>query len=299
MIEGASKFKDINDLFVSDDESGSESAMDLETPDKEENGEPAAKRAKVTKKEAPAPEPEKPKWSNPDPYYLIPPLDESRAKRKDVVQLLRKAKVEAQNTAPAANAVSRNADFIGFGDDDDDEERDDAPAELMVNGGDPSEEGEIGSDEEMEGSRDQGAQRPASLTNGESSRHVQNSFTPINNSSAGPSFSHLRNLHSMEEPQTNGTSLTTTQVQTPVEAPAPSEQALNEARELLAEMNAKEGIEPQNSKRHDRFDRRKPHTDRKRNANEGEITKMWTARDRKSSTPWYIDHSESPNTVYW
>ena len=285
MLEGISRFKDVNDLFISDDEDGSESAMDLETPDGD--AEPAAKRTKVT--EETAPEPEKPKWSNPDPYYLIPPLDESRAKRKDVVQLLRKAKVEAEKTAPAANAVSRNADFIGFGDDEDDEDAGDG---LAVDGGDPSEEGEIGSDEEMVGSHEKKTQR-VSLSNGGSSRPVQSSASTAINTPTGPSFSHLRNLHSMAEPQTNGTSLASTQVATPAGATGASESALEEARDLLAELNAQEGVEPQTSNRHSA-----PHG-KKRRSGEGDLTKTWTAKDRASATPWHIDHSEAPDTVYW
>jgi hypothetical protein len=196
--------------------------------------------------------------------------------------LLRKAKVEAEQSAPAANAVSRNADFIGFGDDEDD-------TPLVTLGGvivdDPSEEGEIDSDTETQ---------PTSQSNGGPSRPAQNSsLMPINAPSGPSSFSHLRNLHNTAESQTNGTTQASTQAVTPAEAPMASEKTLDEARNLLAEINAQEGKEPQTTNRHTA-----PHS-KKRRVEEGDITKTWAAKDRASSTPWHIDHSRSPDTVYW
>lgn len=55
-----------------------------------------------------------PKWSNPDPYTSLPPTDELR-KRKDVVKLIRKARVAIEKDASAANQVHINEDFISFG----------------------------------------------------------------------------------------------------------------------------------------------------------------------------------------
>ncbi|KAI0533719.1 hypothetical protein GGR58DRAFT_97424 [Xylaria digitata] len=57
-----------------------------------------------------------PKWSNPDPYTALPPPETSR--KKDVVQLIRKARVEAEAKKPTVPAEA--ADFIScdFSDDD-------------------------------------------------------------------------------------------------------------------------------------------------------------------------------------
>ncbi|KAI0417778.1 hypothetical protein F5X98DRAFT_133222 [Xylaria grammica] len=57
-----------------------------------------------------------PKWSNPDPYTALPPPETSR--KKDVVQLIRKARVEAEAKKPTAPTEA--ADFIScdFSDDD-------------------------------------------------------------------------------------------------------------------------------------------------------------------------------------
>lgn len=62
-----------------------------------------------------------PKWSNPDPYTALPCPDETTRKKRDVVKLIRKARVEesAKPTAP-----TEAEDFISFDlteDEDDDE----------------------------------------------------------------------------------------------------------------------------------------------------------------------------------
>jgi non-canonical poly(A) RNA polymerase PAPD5/7 len=60
-----------------------------------------------------------PKWSNPDPYTALPPPDESQRKKKDVVKLIRKARVAAtsENTTKTG-AVSDDFISFDFGDDD-------------------------------------------------------------------------------------------------------------------------------------------------------------------------------------
>jgi non-canonical poly(A) RNA polymerase PAPD5/7 len=59
-----------------------------------------------------------PQWSNPDPYTALPPPDESQRKKKDVVKLIRKARVtDGGDGSTKAGAV--NDDFISFDFDDD------------------------------------------------------------------------------------------------------------------------------------------------------------------------------------
>lgn len=61
-----------------------------------------------------------PKWSNPDPYTVLPPIDDEQRKRKDVVKLIRKARKDADDANIAEhNQVIANDDFISFGMDDD------------------------------------------------------------------------------------------------------------------------------------------------------------------------------------
>ena len=61
-----------------------------------------------------------PKWSNPDPYTVLPPVDEATRKRKDVVKLIRKARKEAEVNTTGSNQAAANDDFISFGVDGDD-----------------------------------------------------------------------------------------------------------------------------------------------------------------------------------
>jgi non-canonical poly(A) RNA polymerase PAPD5/7 len=147
MNEGReSRFKVLGDL--SDSDSGSDdSAMDLEdesghstgTPavdhsDESEDEHPRAKRARIIKTKSPQAEQVKPKWSNPDPYTVLPPPGESDAKKKDVVKLIRKAKVEAAKPVAAA---AEGDDFISLNFDDDDDDDDD------VEQSDSNEEGDV------------------------------------------------------------------------------------------------------------------------------------------------------------
>ena len=55
-----------------------------------------------------------PKWSNPDPYTILPPPDESRGKKKDVIKLIRKARVEAKPETSEISAAVKNDDFISL-----------------------------------------------------------------------------------------------------------------------------------------------------------------------------------------
>ena len=60
-----------------------------------------------------------PRWSNPDPYTALPPVDENQRKRKDVVKLIRKARKESEAAAAERNQVAANDDFISFAMDED------------------------------------------------------------------------------------------------------------------------------------------------------------------------------------
>lgn len=87
-----------------------------ELPDGSEGLEPPTKRratavdAKAAKEAASVP-----KWSNPDPYTVLPPVDETQRKRKDVVKIIRKARITAEKEAATENQVVANDDFISFG----------------------------------------------------------------------------------------------------------------------------------------------------------------------------------------
>lgn len=55
-----------------------------------------------------------PKWSNPDPYTALPPPDETKHKKIDVVKMIRKAKIANEEAKQQNNAVADNQDFISL-----------------------------------------------------------------------------------------------------------------------------------------------------------------------------------------
>lgn len=94
-------YRDVDELSESDD-----AAMDISGESDLEVMEPAAKRVRLSDDQA------IPKWSNPDPYTALPPPDETQRKKKDVVQMIRKARVEAESKKAAGD--SEAAEFISF-----------------------------------------------------------------------------------------------------------------------------------------------------------------------------------------
>ena len=58
-----------------------------------------------------------PKWSNPDPYTVLPPPDESKGKKKDVVKMIRKAKIAQDKTEENKQSVPEDFIAFDFGDD--------------------------------------------------------------------------------------------------------------------------------------------------------------------------------------
>nr|OQO25986.1 hypothetical protein B0A51_07703 [Rachicladosporium sp. CCFEE 5018] len=57
-----------------------------------------------------------PKWSNPDVYTALPCPETLGAPKKDIVQQIRKAKLDAASARASSNAVTQNDDFISFDD---------------------------------------------------------------------------------------------------------------------------------------------------------------------------------------
>lgn len=105
---GRATYRDVDELSDSD-----EAAMDIS--DNSDNSdsdadEPARKRARTSAATTSKPEQEVPRWSNPDPYTALPPPDESTRKKKDMVQLIRKARVEAEAKKPTTQ--TEGLDFI-------------------------------------------------------------------------------------------------------------------------------------------------------------------------------------------
>lgn len=94
---------------------------------KAEDGDGPRKRTKFTRDDGD----QVPKWSNPDPYTVLPPPETLGAPKKDIVEVIRKAKVDSTDQTSVGNAVTQNDDFISFNDnamkdEEDSEEEDDA-----------------------------------------------------------------------------------------------------------------------------------------------------------------------------
>ncbi|KAI0113312.1 hypothetical protein F4814DRAFT_421433 [Daldinia grandis] len=102
---GRATYRDVDELSDSD-----EAEMDISDNSDSDVAEPAAKRMRTSETNVTKPEQDAPKWSNPDPYTALPPPDESTRKKKDMVQLIRKARVEAEAKQPAAPV--EGLDFI-------------------------------------------------------------------------------------------------------------------------------------------------------------------------------------------
>ncbi|RTE73714.1 hypothetical protein BHE90_011859 [Fusarium euwallaceae] len=102
--EGAAKFRSIDEL--SDDDE-----LEMDISDSEETEGPSKKRAKTGDDSASGDA--APKWSNPDPYTALPCPDESTRKKRDMVKLIRKARVEDETAAKLA-ASTEAEDFISF-----------------------------------------------------------------------------------------------------------------------------------------------------------------------------------------
>ncbi|RFU73962.1 dna polymerase sigma subunit, partial [Trichoderma arundinaceum] len=116
--EGA-KFRDLDDL--SDDD---ELAMDISSRSSQsDTEEPSKKRVRTAVADGSADA--TPKWSNPDPYTALPCPDESTRKKRDVVKLIRKARLEDSSSKPAASTEAE--DFLSFDlSDNEDAEEDDS-----------------------------------------------------------------------------------------------------------------------------------------------------------------------------
>ncbi|OIW24730.1 hypothetical protein CONLIGDRAFT_104829 [Coniochaeta ligniaria NRRL 30616] len=117
--EAGATYRPLSDLSDSD-----EAEMDISEGegDATASQEPSSKRARLGLQKS-ASDDSVPKWSNPDPYTALPPPDAAGKQRKDVVQLIRKARVvEAKESK--ASIPAEAADFIPCDFDDSDDEND-------------------------------------------------------------------------------------------------------------------------------------------------------------------------------
>jgi non-canonical poly(A) RNA polymerase PAPD5/7 len=127
---GGVTYRPLDELSDSD-----ETDMDISGDEAEAAEGPSNKRARLAVEQS-ASDNNAPKWSNPDPYTALPPeMATQQGKRKDVVQLIRKARVAAKEVR--TSLPSESADFISldFDDSDDEDDSDYKPQEPTASAG--------------------------------------------------------------------------------------------------------------------------------------------------------------------
>ena len=105
----AQRFRDVRDMSDSEEEAMMES-------DTESNHAEASHLAESTlyATQAPARDNQSTtKWSNPEPYTALPPSQDTSRKKKDVVKMIRRARLAAKETDPQ-KPVAQNDDFISL-----------------------------------------------------------------------------------------------------------------------------------------------------------------------------------------
>ncbi|KFA49093.1 hypothetical protein S40293_07080 [Stachybotrys chartarum IBT 40293] len=123
--EEPARYRAVDDLSDDDEQDMEISSRSSQSDAEQDTEEPSKKRARTaaTTESAEA----APKWSNPDPYTALPCPDETTRKKKDVVKLIRKARLEDNTDKLAAPPEAEN--FISF-DTTDDEADEEAEAEA-------------------------------------------------------------------------------------------------------------------------------------------------------------------------
>ena len=115
------RFLDIDDMSDSAEESMQESDPEDYEPEllgsdvgaDADDGEslPARKKKRLSPAEGAM---SVPKWSNPETYTALPPPDETARKKKDMVKLIRKARIIVEKDNKEPSQAATNDDFISF-----------------------------------------------------------------------------------------------------------------------------------------------------------------------------------------
>jgi non-canonical poly(A) RNA polymerase PAPD5/7 len=128
---GGVTYRPLDELSDSD-----EAEMDISGDEAGSAEEPSHKRARLTVEQSTS-DNNAPKWSNPDPYTALPPETATQGKKKDVVRLIRKSRVQEKEVR--TSLPSESADFISFDTDDsdaaddaDDDQEEQRPASSAV-----------------------------------------------------------------------------------------------------------------------------------------------------------------------
>jgi non-canonical poly(A) RNA polymerase PAPD5/7 len=257
---GIVRYKAVDDMSDSD-----EAEMDVSDDEDDEDQQPRKKLARTENKAADGDS--VPKWSNPDPYTALPPPDESQRKKKDVVKLIRKARVTAatENTVKPATTD----DFISFDDLGDDQE--------MANSFNSADEAGYGVPGAPTGPRGQQAQAANNFR--ENGYPQSKAEEPVKSNGRGPTTSKI-------------------QIELPNRPPA------NLPKKPAAVIDLTSDPSLGNRKRNIRDEIKGPPMihgpSGQRAPSDGKILASWRAKAGRPSTPWIeMDHSQTSNMGLW
>jgi non-canonical poly(A) RNA polymerase PAPD5/7 len=256
-----------------------EAEMEMSDDEGEGEGEGAEPKKKQARTEVKAADGDSvPKWSNPDPYTVLPPTDESQRKKKDVVKLIRKARV-ASSSEHTTKTEAVTDDFISFDFGDDDQDGGSMIAQQGGNGVHGAPTGPRFShrdkQEQQFGSLNQFREnQQARSTNQIGSDHKQDHL-PVENTQ--PLDDKLPQ-HQLPKKPAAAIDLT------------PNHDLGNRKRTIRDEIKGPLMAPPNIH----------PATKGKRGPASGEILREWQAIEGSSPTPWLsIDHSDSANMGIW
>jgi non-canonical poly(A) RNA polymerase PAPD5/7 len=227
-----------------------------------------------------------PKWSNPDPYTVLPPLDEAQRKKKDVVKLIRKARVTA-STESMTKTEAVSDDFISF--DFDDQDDGSMLAKNLGNGvkGAPtgprfSHRDNTHKQEQQSGSLNQFRENQ----HGELAKHAADNSKQSQMQAAN---SQPSNEKPRQHPLPNKPQHPLPSKPVPHIDLTPNPDLGNRKRTIRDEIKGPLQAPPD---LHSIGGKKPP--------SNGEIVKVWRVQDGVSPTPWiYIDHSDSANMGIW
>ncbi|TVY89981.1 Poly(A) RNA polymerase protein [Lachnellula willkommii] len=262
---GNIRYKAVDEMSDSE-----EAEMDLSDSENDDEAQQPTKKLARTENKA-ADGDSVPKWSNPDPYTALPPPDESQRKKKDVVKLIRKARVtnSSENTVKAA----ANDDFISF-DFGDAEETDDATNEAV--------NGPLGAP-----------------TGPRTQQHQALKNTQLRDYGFTQNKSEETSRTSLHEPATYQPESSRFQIQIPSRPPP-----ANAPKRPAAFVDLTSDPSLGNRKRNIRDEIKGPpiiHTpSAKGGPPKGDVLSSWKARPGSQATPWIeMDHSKTANMGLW
>jgi non-canonical poly(A) RNA polymerase PAPD5/7 len=265
----ALKYVPMEDVSDSD-----EAEMDLSDDD---GAEPKKKLARIDTVKA-ADGDSVPKWSNPDPYTVLPPLDDSQRKKKDVVRLIRKARV-ASSSENMNKTEAVTDDFISFDFDEDGQDDDSILAQRPGNGVEGAPTGPRFNHRDNTQKQEQQSGSLNQFRENQQAHDTKQTNNELKLKPASAKIQPLDETSSQQRPSTPAAHIDLT----------PNPDLGNRKRTIRDEIKGPLNAPPLI---HSSGGKKPPAT--------GEIVKEWKTQHGVSPTPWLsIDHSDSVKMGVW